>query len=139
MPAGRAFGAVVVVAWGQGLGQDLASVGVNRQMQLAQNYASGLGVLAHLPFPFAKELEAGRIDGQMQRPVPRPGHHALYWLSDLPAAIGADRDGNIAPETSARFRCNGSSRVGRPMTTICAWGHYGNRPAVRMAEPDSKD
>ena len=95
----------------------------------------------HSPSPKSlRPVESmARCNGPFCGPVLRPGHHALYRLSDLPAAIGADRDGNIAPETSARFRCNGSSRVGRPMTTICAWGHYGNRPAVRMAEPDSKD
>src|SRR5471030_1457059 len=40
---------------------------VHRQMHLAPGAALGITVLAHLPFAFAKHLQTGAVDHQMQR------------------------------------------------------------------------
>ena len=61
-----------VMIWllgGQAVGQDLTRRGVHCQMQLAPHARFCLAMLAHLPFPLAKALEPGRVDGQMRRPV----------------------------------------------------------------------
>jgi hypothetical protein len=67
---------------------NLADVRVHRQMHLTPGPAFGTTVLAHLPFAFAKHLQAGAVDHQMQR---------------LAAAQGRQHDVQVAgPATQRR-------------------------------------
>ena len=76
--------AVAHVLMGHQRGADLAGVRVHRQMDLAPSAALGPTVLAHLPFAFAIELQAGTVDHQVQWLASAP--HRQHNLQSLCAA-----------------------------------------------------
>ena len=59
---------VIATVLGQGFGFDLVRVRVHRQMQFPPCAAFALAVLAHLPFAFAENLQAGAIDHHVDPP-----------------------------------------------------------------------
>lgn len=76
---------IVCILIGQALGDDLAAVGVERQMELAPSPAQSGAVLVFQPLTGALDLQSGAVDQHMQRAVRRmvltsPGEPRLPCL-----------------------------------------------------------
>jgi hypothetical protein len=94
----RELGAVVELAPGQGVGVQHTGPGVHGQVQLAPDPALVRPMHAHLPFALAVHLEAGGVDGEVQRAAGAPRERRHDERRRPAGEGGVVRDGELQPQ-----------------------------------------
>jgi hypothetical protein len=95
--AGQDF-AVAPVGGGHFNADDVLGAFVYGQVDLAPRAPLADPVLAYLPFPFAENLQPGRIDHPMRRPLARPARnrHRKFRRPSRQVAVVRDRQVQVA-------------------------------------------